>query len=156
MPKNSTRLFRGLPVIDATMAMVLHVRRSDLVGGYTMLQNYCVVAHAIKREQHREAWVHRSMAFVREGDHWVRYRLTGSLKLEVMVHDRGGEFKAGDYRLSPPPPSIHFGAAAYTAQKQRTLANYHKSKKKPTGKPARAIHITEGVRERARYGGEFK
>lgn len=154
--KRSTRFYRGLPVIDATVPMVIHVKRSDLVNGYTMLQNYCVVAHAVKREFKRECWVHRSTAYLREDDHWVRYTLPPSLKFEVACHDRGGEFKAGDYRLKPPPPSIRFGSAGYAAQKAKMMASYHKAKagKAPTGKPARPMHITEGVRERAHYGRE--
>lgn len=155
--KSSTRFYRGLPVIDATVPMVVHIKRPDLVGGYTMVQNYCVVAHAVKREFRREAYVHRSMAYVRERDHWVRYVLPASLKFEVACHDRGGEFKAGDYRLVPPSPALRFGSATYAAQRAKVQAAYHRAKKAgkgPTGKPARPIHFTEGVRERARYGGQ--
>jgi hypothetical protein len=142
----STKYFRGLPVKDATTSTIVHVNKRDLVGGYQ--PNYCVVQHALQREFHvkrDEVFVHSTKVFVLASDktHWIRYIVSSALRIEIIVHDRGGEMKAGEYRLNKPIKSN-------TLEALRSYYGAGSGKRKPTGKTPRQ-QVRSSDREHASY-----
>src|SRR3954465_15080092 len=112
----STRLFRGLPVVDATRPMILTLKQRDASKGFGQMATACAVVRAIKRQEHVEGVVHLSKIFIRRNDHWERYNVPPSLRTEIVVMDRGGDVMGGDFRLTPPSPSMRFGAARAKAK----------------------------------------
>jgi len=136
---NGKRLLDGLPIVDATRDKIIHISTRDLTGGYTMLPNYCVVAHALGRNEngHQEAKAQPNVVLVKDGNHWVRYMPEARLRLEIIIHDRGGEFKAGDYYLKVPRGT-------------KVLGSKHDQSKPPSGKTRRHRYI-EGVRPKLFY-----
>jgi len=136
----SIRKVKGLPVFDATKSRWIHVTKRDLENGYTMLPNYCVVAHALGRQENgkREAIAQPSVVLIKDRNHWERYMTSSRLRIEIIIHDRGGEFMEGEYKLLAPI-------------KSRMLESVRNSNKKsPTGKK-REHHFLKGVRERLVY-----
>lgn len=136
----SKRLFRGLPVVDATHATSITLTKRDIMKGDAREASYCAVAHAFKREQKREAVVHTSMVYIREGGRWLRYPVPERLRIEIIVFDRFGNLAEGEYELRPP-------------KRYQRLDYKPPSKAKPTAK-RRRHHTTEGVRGKPHYGTE--
>jgi len=133
----SKRLFRGLPVVDATEATTITVTKRDIVNGEAREENYCVVARAFRREQHREAVVHTTKVYIRDGERWLRYPVPERLRIEIIVSDRHGAFAAGEYELRPP-------------KRYERLDYKPRVPSKPSGR-TRRHHSTEGVRGRLSY-----
>lgn len=145
----SVRLFRGLPVVDATKPHIVKVEHRDLVGGWTTQPNYCVVHHALQREYHikrEEVHVHSTKVYIISEDktHWLRYEPSTALKIEIIVHDRGGEFKAGDYRLNVVSKSARLDALRASGQGRSARA-----KSTATTKRAPLHHVS--TRAKANY-----
>ena len=140
----SVRKFRGLPVHDAEKGITVELKRSDLVGGYTRLANYCAVHHALMREAHKkkdEVYVHNTTIYIKNTDHWVRYKMSVALRIQIAVHDQGGIMKEGEYKLLKAPKSVMF---------TENRRNYQRRDRKPTGKLRNPI-TTIGERDRPSY-----
>jgi|SRR5215475_9054979 len=151
MTSQSVRLFRGLPVVDATKADIVHVKKSDVVGGYTRLPNYCAVHHALMRDEHKkkdEVYVHNTTIYIMNADHksWTRYKMSIALRIQIAVHDQGGLMKEGDYKLLPAPKSSRFDITREYYQKIR-------KQRAETGRVKRTT-VPIGERDRPSYMAE--
>lgn len=131
----------GLPVVDATRALVLNVQRRDVDRKQRKNPSQCALAACAQREYQTEARVYMSRAYVKsaDGTHWLRYTVGGTAQREITSFDRGAAFEPGVYRLSPPAPSAQLA----------TYASKNHGRAPHTGKPPRPMHISLNVRQRA-------
>lgn len=128
----------GLPVYDATEPLYIEVVKNDIHPRDRKNPQKCALARACNRELHVEARAYLSRLYVKQGDRWLRYMLTETVRQEVAAFDRGGGFSEGSYRIPPVPLNQRPGA------KSRGGAG-----KKPGSAPAfnRQTHRkVEGVR----------
>src|SRR5512143_3798986 len=101
MKGSSHRKINGLPVVDATKPVRLHITKSDVVKGRTKDPGGCAAAVACCRQlKATEARIHVSRAYVRFNGKWLRYETTQPLRGEIVTFDRGGRFEPGDYMLN--------------------------------------------------------
>ena len=131
----------GKKVIDAKKPLELEITTSDVRLGNTKDPGGCAAALALKRQTGvKAARVHVGRVYIETPDAWVRYITPASLRAEIIAFDRGGSFEAGEYHLSPCPPTAKLGA--------HYGGDYnHKQKKSKKPKIARIKHhITTGVR----------
>ena len=136
--------FEGLPVVDATRALELHVQQRDVDRKQRKNPAKCALAACSERQFKTEARVYMSRAYVKsaDGTHWTRYTVPTSAQREITAFDRGARFEPGIYRLGAPSPSAQLGA-----YERRGGA------KTKTGKAPRPIHFSINVRPRAPLGG---
>jgi hypothetical protein len=131
------RTIDGLPVFDSTTGLVFKVTPVDIKTSKRKSCEMCAASVAICRTlKAKEARVYLSRTLVRRPDRWDRYATPGALRTEIVCFDRTGDFRPGEFRLGAPCASQKLG---YTDGKKR-------SPHKKNGKPARAMHIVEGVR----------
>ena len=130
----------GIPVVDATKPVVLHIGALDIPKAKAKSPSTCVAARACMRDLNAEkVRVHLSRIFVKlPGKRaWVRFATPAALRAEIIAFDRGGKFVPGDYKLTPLPVSKGHDYHKKST-KERTM--------RKTGKK-RAYHVTENVRE---------
>ena len=141
MPK-----FEGLPVVDATRALELHVQQRDVDRKQRKNPAKCALAACSERQFKTEARVYMSRAYVKsaDGSYWTRYVVPTSAQREITAFDRGARSEPGIYRLTPPSETSKLGANYKPAS--------HRSP--PTGKAPRPIHFSINVRQRAPFGGK--
>lgn len=133
-------------IVDAKKALVLEILPSDVKRGLTKDPTACAAAIACIRQTNAiSARVHVSRTYVEFEDKWVRYGSPVSLRTEIVSFDRGHEFEAGEYRLSPIVPS-HTTEALKATQAQRKRGAGARPKR-PKVKASR--HFLKGVRARA-------
>ena len=114
----------GMEVVDATKPAFIHITLNDVKKGGIKDPYSCAAARACIRDLHlTAAKVHVGRMYLRKGNKWVRYMTPQSLRTEIVSFDRGGGFAAGDYKLSPPPPSGALGVK-HTPPKRRGKSNY--------------------------------
>ena len=133
----------GLPVIDATRGLELHVERRDVDRRARKNPAQCALATCATRMYKPEARVYMSRAYVMAPDRqsWTRYTVNGTTQREITAFDRGAPFEPGTYRLSPPAPSTRLGNGS------KICGNGQR-----TGKGPRPRHISLNVRQRAPVG----
>jgi hypothetical protein len=125
-------------VIDADVPIVILVTQKDVNSAEVKSHLTCALAIACRRWFHADAaLVSKTVAYVVKGLRAVRYKLGPSIQQEIVVFDRKGPFKAGEYQLSPPSPSNRLGLV-------RAYDPVRKSKN--GGKSKRFVHYTEDVR----------
>ena len=141
----------GMPVVDAEDVLVLEVIKKDIDMRRRRDPECCALAEACKRSLGvTRVIVHRSVMYVSQGDHWVRYWLTEAARSEIQTFDRGGGFSLGSYKVRPPR---HLDQMA-----ERRRAAARSRAKKPQAARAeplqRAQRVLEGVRQYSPlYGG---
>jgi hypothetical protein len=96
-----TITINGLPIANARQPLALHITAKDVKTAKIKRPDYCVVAQALKREQHAlEVRVHLGRVYVRTTpNEWTRYITPGSLRNEIIAFDRGGTFATGVHTL---------------------------------------------------------
>lgn len=100
----------GLPVYDADKPIVIEIIKADIRHRDRKNPEKCALAQACKRELHvTEAKAYLSRLYIKHGDHWLRYMLPESVRMEVASFDRGGGFSEGTYRIPPLPPHQRSG-----------------------------------------------
>ncbi len=101
----------GKRVVDARKNLELHIQKRDIAGAAKKRHESCAAARAIVRELHAmSALVGRSKTYVEFSKGWVRYSTPTSLRLAVMVFDKGGTFEPDTYILRPPQKGHELGA----------------------------------------------
>jgi len=121
----------GIPVIDAKRPFTLTVTKRDCANADPKEPSSCALARACRRELHvAEARVHLSRIYLRmrDGKHWRRYSTPKELRMEIVVFDRGGDFRPGVYRIPIVKPSARLGADKRKRQDNR--ARHDKGKKR--------------------------
>src|SRR5512143_537273 len=144
MKGSSHRKINGLPVVDATKPVRLHITKSDVVKGRTKDPGGCAAAVACCRQlKATEARIHLSRAYVRFNGKWLRYETTGPLRSEIVTFDRGGKFEPGEYMLK----------TVDTAElMRRGKAHSQRPRKHPrVGKSKRLRHVLTNVRHIAKF-----
>src|ERR1700735_2318280 len=100
----------GLPVVDATKKVQLHITPRDIQLGDVKDPTRCAAARACKRQMGAtNAQVRIAVTYVQMGNKFVRYTTPGSLRAEIIAFDRGGSFVPGSYTLMPVRPSQKLG-----------------------------------------------
>lgn len=132
----------GLPVVDAKLALVVHITGKDIKHAKRRSSDCCAAARALCREnpEIREAHVYLTRTFLKKRDVVERYITPPALRLETMAHDRAGIFMPGDFTLGAPRGSLRLGA--HSGGKKKTK----------TGRSPRVLHKVEGVRPIAPRG----
>jgi hypothetical protein len=134
-------------VYDSNDPLVLHIKKTDCVGGQKDPQR-CAAAKAACREPGViEARVYRTRTFLlfqngRGKKFWKRFQTPQSLRGEMIAFDRGGSFQPDDYKLGVITPS----------QKLGTVRVNHKSGRPPHKKKI-TPHIVQGIRPPSPYRG---
>lgn len=99
-------LLEGLPIIDAEEPMDLHVQKRDINRQAKKDPAHCALAEcAMRQNGYNDVRVYLSRAYIKEGNHWVRYEVSQLARREITAFDRGGAFMPGYYRLYAPSPS---------------------------------------------------
>jgi hypothetical protein len=100
----------GLPVYDATAPLLIEIIPDDIHRHDRRDPAKCAMSRACKRELRvSEALTYLSRLYVKQGDHWLRYRLPDTVRMEVASFDRGGGFSRGVYRIPALQPSSRAG-----------------------------------------------
>ena len=92
----------GMPVLDATKPLQIHVAAKDVQGARRRDPKGCAMAEAIKRSCHaNEVRVHTSRVYVqaKKDEPFVRYETPQPLRVEIISFDRSGQFQEDDYIL---------------------------------------------------------
>ena len=124
----------GLPVLDAKAPLTLHILDKDCKNADNKNPADCVVARAIRRETRAiEARVHLGRVYVKTNkDHWTRYLTPKSMREEIIIFDRGGNFDPGEFELrAPPPSSLATGKRQGGPHKTRTAQQRRDVPKRP-------------------------
>lgn len=139
-PKQSRLKLDGLPVIDATSPIKLHIELVDIKGARKNDPAQCAAAKAIARTMKTDAKVFVSRTYVKakDGKKWVRYMTPENVSREVIAFDRGSSFEPGEYQFPKPSKGNELGA-----DRGRSYNNGPDS----TPRPKRFIHTTAQVRE---------
>lgn len=116
------RDIEGLPVVDATEPLLIHVRAIDIKGASKKKPGDCAIARACRRELRKgnvrvvEARVHLSRTYLLlDGANgtrgWLRYMTPQAARDEIIAFDRGGSFAPGEITFKPPRPAEKLGAS---------------------------------------------
>ena len=131
-------------VADATKHVKVSVTGRDCNTAKERTFNRCAMAKACERELHLDGAVVRpGVAYLIKGDLAVRYLVPQSVRNEIISFDRHGDFRPGEYFLSPPPRTNQIGA-----ERRYKLRKSHASKNiRPRGKVVgiRSIVAKDGV-----------
>ncbi len=149
MSKNAELKIDGLPVVDATKPITLHIGQHDIPRSKDKNPAKCVAAQACMRDLGAEAArIHLSRVFIKMPGkkQWVRYATPSSLRSEIIAFDRGGRFIVGEFVLRAIKPSHR-----KDAYRKRDKRKRHDQGKVGTGKK-RVNHLTQGVRAIAHVG----
>jgi hypothetical protein len=127
----STPTLSPLTVIDAKKSVHLIVNEADAAASLRNDPRRCMIAQAAIRElQAVEVRIHKSRAYIRIKDHWVRYILSEGAVRELVAFDRGGRPVAFETNLLAPAHGERLGE-----RKGFAGTNSHKAKGKRKGKP---------------------
>lgn len=138
--KVKTHKYEGLPVVDATSPIEIHITRSDVNHAKKSDPANCAAAIACKREHKKEVRIFLTTAYVKEKNHWTRYAVPQRISREIISFDRGSDFVPGDYKVSPFSPSNRLGKR----QPKRGEGGSHAKNKNLMKRP---YHHTANVRE---------
>lgn len=137
--KIQKRMYKGLPLIDATKDLEICVTKRDVSISRKNDPASCAAANAIKRETKAvEAEVHISRTYIKQGNKWIRFITPQSISREITSFDRLAIFEPGTYNLKAPSVAMLLGQG-------------RKSKRGPhtTSKP-KPYHHTVNIRESAK------
>lgn len=124
----------GKPVRDARRKLELHIGKRDIEFADKKNHATCAAARAITRELGAlSALIGRSKTYVEFDSGWTRYSTPNSLRLAVLIFDRGGKFEPDTYILSPANKAHRLGA------RQNQPRGPHNGKRNPR-------HVFKGVR----------
>ena len=141
MTKKSAKIraFEGSPVVDADAAMMLQITPNDVKGASKKNPATCAAARAGQRELGKDVRVFLTRTYVKEKNHWIRFKTPESVSREIISFDRGSAFDPGEYHFVPLSPS-------------QRLGGYRGPSTPKTGKhKPRPHHATGHVRERGKY-----
>lgn len=133
--KRKTRLFEGLPVVDATRKLRLEITGGDIEISKKANPAQCAAARAITRQFKTEARVFMTKTYVKQKNRWVRFETPNSIGREITAFDRGANFEAGEYTIIPVSPAARLG----THRKKNKNGKNHKH-------VTRKYHVTANVR----------
>lgn len=136
-----TRTFEGLPVVDATHDIALHVLSIDVKNAKKNDPKSCAAAKAGQRELKKDVRVFITRTYVKEKNHWVRYKTPESVSREIVSFDRGSSFEPGTYIVKTPHESMKLG---YNRGRNDTHPRTGNKNPKPR-------HVTAMIRSRAHY-----
>lgn len=138
----NARMYKGLPLIDATSDMEICVTKSDVSKSRKNDPLNCAAANAIKRIMHTDAEVHISRTYVKDGDkRYIRFLTPSSISREITSFDRSSIFEPGTYNLKAPNASARLDYYKHRSPEKETRTS--KKRKLP-------YHITANIRESAR------
>lgn len=134
------RMYKGLPLVDATRDMELRVTKNDVKFAKKNDPRNCAAAVCISRIMKTEAEVHISRTYIKADNKWIRFITPPAIGREITSFDRSAIFESGDYTLKAPPQSQKLGYGRGKGGHVRT----------ETGKKHRVNHMTTNIRERAK------
>lgn len=134
--KKGKRLLEGLPVIDAENALLLEIKRPDILGSTKADASNCAAARALKRCYGSDAKVFLTRTYVKVGKAWARFITPPSISREITAFDRGAAFQPGEYTLNPPPKTMRLDYKARPTGPKRKAGTSNKPR-----------HITAAVRK---------
>jgi len=98
-------------VVDADKPIFIMITPRDIELAIKDDPRRCAVAMACQRQvKAEEVRVHKTKAYVRKGNRWVRYIVPEAVYRELVAFDRGATFEPGTYVLRAPTPSERLGA----------------------------------------------
>ncbi len=118
--KRKQRTYEGLPVMDATDPVVLHITKADVQGAKKNDPAHCAAAVAGKREYKKEVRVFLTRTYVKEKTHWTRYINPERVTREIVSFDRGSTFVPGAYKVDAAPKAARLGAPRGVSSHPRT------------------------------------
>lgn len=132
----------GLPIVDATRTIRIHISQRDAKLGKTKDPGACAAARSCIRtvDECTAARIHLSCAYLKMGAVWVRYKTSQALRSEIVAFDRGASFEPGIYTLAAVPPSQRVNN-----KKKRSGSNTNRNKPGKHRKLA-VRHVTTNVR----------
>lgn len=93
----------GLPVRDAKRGLTLEVTEDDIRHSNPQDPAGCAAAVAVMRQEGvAKALVHLSKVYIKRKTFWERFESPRSLRTEVVVFDRKGEFAPEEFELKAP------------------------------------------------------
>ena len=133
----------GLPVVNATKPIRLHVIPADIKAARKFSPGNCAVAKACMREwKVKEVRVHLSRIYVRKDERsWIRYFTPLPMRDEIISFDRGGEFLPAVFTVKP---VSSYDRARYG--KQQGSKNDKNDKARHLRKKRKAYTVIKGVR----------
>ena len=134
----------GTPVKDANEKLVVTITKNDVRRGTMKEAKACAAANALCRQTGaKEARVHFSRAYLKQGKVWRRYAVPMALRNEIIAFDRGGAFEPGEYTLIPMQPTMRLDAPV-----KRKTGQKDGSRPQRGNRPKRPYHVVSGVRKR--------
>lgn len=121
-------------VADGTKHVTVSVTSKDCSSAKERSFNRCAMAKACERQLHLDGAVIRpGVAYLVKGNLAVRYLVPDSVRTEIVSFDRHGDFRPGDYTLSPICKSNRIGAPRAT-KKEIRLGRHSGNGVRPRGK----------------------
>lgn len=140
--KKKIRLYKGLPLVDATKDLDICVTKLDVSKSRKNDPSNCAAANATKRILKTEVEVHISRVYVKDNKkrQWVRFLTPHSVSREITSFDRGASFEPGNYTIKAPSHAQKLGYPKSSRHTRTNNGNKLKGKK----------HITANIRESVR------
>jgi len=142
MKKQTSKIktFEGLPVVDATKDIDIHITPNDIKGSSKKNPSSCAAAKAGQRELGTDVRVFLTRTYVKQKNHWVRFLTPNRTTKEIISFDRGAAFEPGEYYFKAPSEHERLGS-----HRGRSTTD------KGSGRKVRSYHATGNVRERSKY-----
>jgi|SRR6266850_4313047 len=109
MKKKKAQLFEGLPLLDATHDVKLHITPNDIKNSRKNDPANCAAARAGKRELKKDVRVFLTRTYVKHKKKWYRFITPESISREITSFDRGASFEPGEYKLKVPSSTQKLG-----------------------------------------------
>jgi len=136
-------------VADANKPIKITVKKSDVEKAKVKTHDSCAMARACEREGVCDsALVFPRMAFLVKGNLAVRYRVPESITREIVCFDRTGDFRPGEYQLSPVSDRERLD------RKNKTGGNHTKPRGLKKYRKPVLYHLTDGLRSQTVYVGK--
>jgi len=102
----ASRKIDGLEVENSGRSLRIDITEDDIKKGKPLDPTACAAARCLLRSTNAEAVkAHRHSTLVQIGKKWRRYKTSSSLRMEMIIYDRGGKFMPGYYDLAAVPLS---------------------------------------------------
>jgi hypothetical protein len=139
---DGSRLFEGMPVVDAAENVALVITKQDVSNSKQKDPGSCAAAMAGRREFKTDVRVFLTRTFVKDSAHkrWIRFQTPDAISREIIAFDRGAAFDPGEYELKAPTPAMRRGYIKKTGGKATGAS----------GKTMKKRHVTGNVRVSAK------
>lgn len=120
LPRALKRLFPNVTeAVDSDRHVDVVVEKRDAREGTKRDPNECAMARAIKREYQADgAIIGMSYSYIIKKNKAIRFKAPASVRTEIVSFDRGHDFEAGEYSLSPIGEHNRLGTTYYKRAKE--------------------------------------